>query len=113
MADRTRAGRADRYDKTFIAEYGLGDAGANDALLAGLVALNDRDVGVADFIFHTFAKLGLVLSPMTQQILQRNAGYPYPRPDEDLRRAMLSEYLGLGRLRADSVTSRRGPGGTP
>src|SRR5207302_4315211 len=77
-----------------------------DAVLAGLVAFDDGDVGVAHVALDSLAQLVERHSARQDDLLQGNPGEPYPRPEEYFGGAVLAEDLGLHRGRMDVKDGR-------
>src|SRR5207302_1178591 len=100
----TRVMAADRNCDALVADDGLGNARGHhpDPVLAGVIAFDDRDIGIAHFALDPAAKLrGLQAAPL--EFLQ----HPRPSdagggPQEHLRGAMFAEDLGLDAGRIDA-----------
>src|SRR5215510_603412 len=79
----------------FIAQHHLGNTRRDDAdaILAGIVALDDRDIGVPHVVLEPGTKIFQPLATLFDQGSNRNAGDARRRPEEYLRGAVLADHL--------------------
>src|SRR5258705_8633611 len=90
-----------RNHSSLVTQYDFRDAGRHhaDSVLAGLDALYDRDVCVTVLVLDGLLKLRCVATRAVDGFENRNPGYPSRRPQENLRRSMFPQDLGLDRAR--------------
>src|SRR5262245_31580334 len=78
---------ADRNRRALVAQYHLGNPCRRyaDAILTGVVTLDDRDVGVANLALDPRAQIRKLLPALLGERPHRHPGNARGRPQEDLR----------------------------
>src|SRR3984957_16625817 len=95
---------ADRNCRAFITQHDFGDPRRHNAnaVLAGVVTLDDRDIGVTDVLFQLGADIVEFFAALFDEFRQRYTGDPRGRPQKDLGGTVVADHL---RLDAGGITA--------